>query len=197
MGQYYHPTNIDKKQFVYSHSIKEKYTSDDGRTFESRVGLKLMEHSYIDNPMMNLVERLLMPDGAWHKNSIVWAGDYADGEGIESDRNGGTLNWYLIVGENKENEVNHEGMTEKIPEEYRYIINHTKKQFVDKSKLVEGKWGIIHPLSLLTAEGNGRGGGDYRGSREDEVGLWARDSISVETKAPEGFTEIDGQFKEA
>jgi hypothetical protein len=54
----------------------------------------------------------------------------------------------------------------------------------------------IHPLSLLTAEGNGRGGGDYRGAHEDLVGSWARDVISVEREAPAGFTELECEFSE-
>ena len=42
----------------------------------------------------------------------------------------------------------------------------------------------LHPLSLLTAEGNGRGGGDYNGPNMDMVGTWARDVISMENEAP-------------
>jgi hypothetical protein len=46
-----------------------------------------------------------------------------------------------------------------------------------------------HPLPLLTAEGNGRGGGDYRGE-SPLIGSWARDVISVETEAPTDFEEL-------
>jgi hypothetical protein len=49
----------------------------------------------------------------------------------------------------------------------------------------------IHPLPLLTCEGNGRGGGDYRGE-SDLVGRWSRDLISVEPVLAEleGYKEI-------
>jgi hypothetical protein len=46
-----------------------------------------------------------------------------------------------------------------------------------------------HPLPLLTCEGNGRGGGDYRGD-SPLIGSWARDIISVEEVKPEGFEEL-------
>jgi hypothetical protein len=35
----------------------------------------------------------------------------------------------------------------------------------------------------LTAEGNGRGGGDWKG--DGPVGSWARDVISAETERPD------------
>jgi hypothetical protein len=55
---------------------------------------------------------------------------------------------------------------------------------------------ILHPLSLLTAEGNGAGGGDYRGSNEIIVGSWARDVISIDEEIPENYTELICKFNE-
>ena len=78
---------------------------------------------------------------------------------------------------------------EKDTTRFRFVVNHTKKQFVDKTKLASCGGYTIHPLPLLTCEGNGRGGGDYRGD-SSLVGSWARDVISVEVDAPEGFEEI-------
>ena len=66
MGQYYKPINLTKKQWLYSHDYHN--------------GLKLMEHSYIGNSFMQIIEQLLSPTGSWHKDPIVWAGDYADKE---------------------------------------------------------------------------------------------------------------------
>jgi hypothetical protein len=73
---------------------------------------------------------------------------------------------------------------------YKYIVNHTKKQYISKENRE------IHPLPLLTAEGNGMGGGDYRGSNEMEVGSWARDCISLEKEIPIGFEELTLVFEE-
>ena len=58
---------------------------------------------------------------------------------------------------------------------------------MDKNKVPEIKdWegAKIHPLPLLTCEGNGRGGGDFRGDEKGIVGSWARDVISVEKTNP-------------
>jgi hypothetical protein len=41
----------------------------------------------------------------------------------------------------------------------------------------------------MTAEGNGRGGGDMHDA-PSFVGSWARDVISVEEAVPEGFEQI-------
>ena len=60
----------------------------------------------------------------------------------------------------------------------RYIINTNKKQYIDLW-MVEGVDTPLHPLPLLTAEGNGRGGGDYEGTNMKLVGSWARDFIKV------------------
>ena len=57
----------------------------------------------------------------------------------------------------------------------------------------------MHPLPLLTCEGNGNGGGDYHSEYGKEyVGTWARDLIGcVSTKKDlEGYTEIIPNFKE-
>lgn len=172
MGQYYYPVSIDRMEYVHSHDYDN--------------GLKLMEHSYIGNQLMNAVESLLSPNSDWYKTKLVWAGDYADPENNEEK------NLHTIVFERE---------TKRTPKSiggdgYRFIINHTKKQYVDKRKIKKDDKGYrIHPLSLLTAEGNGRGGGDFRG-KDTRIGTWARDIISVDIVFPEGYTEINGQFKE-
>jgi hypothetical protein len=84
-------------------------------------------------------------------------------------------------------------------------VNHTKKVFVDKTKVPESEGWRIHPLPLLTAEGNDRGGGDYRYNNEEEkevVGSWARDVISIEKENPTmttgtmDYTEVEFKLYE-
>jgi len=191
MGQYYYPISLDKKQFILSHDCA------DGGDF---VGLKLMEHSYIGNPMVNVVEHLLMPGGEWYKSRLVWAGDYADGEpDLEKDENGETPNLHCIIGDDDNNKIIGDLLLKNlgnIPEEYCYVVNHSLKQFVDKRKIKKNDWGgKIHPLPLLVSEGNGRGGGDFHGE-DERIGFWARHIISIEKEIPEGYEEIDGQFIE-
>jgi len=176
MGQYYKPINMDKKQFVYSHTYNN--------------GLKLMEHSWVGNAFVNVVENLIAEGGAWHGDRIVWAGDYADEE--KNRKN----NLYHIIGNPDKNEIKPEVNEKK----YRYVLNMDTKEFVDIKKVPltdvwedeNGKeWPFtVHPLPLLTCEGNGRGGGDFR--KEDPIiGTWARCRVSVSTRKPKGYTEIE------
>lgn len=142
-------------------------------------GVKLMEHSFLENNFVSTFEFGLSPESALHKSRVVWAGDYADGE-----QEGGT-NLYTQC-----DEYQQIFPKEKDTTPYRFVLNHSKKQFVDKSTIPMDRGGRrLHPLPLLTCEGNGRGGGDFRDG-EPLVGSWARDVISVEKEAPEGFEEI-------
>jgi hypothetical protein len=198
MGQYFFPVSLtsDKnnvKSFVYSHHIKSRWKTHDGRMVTSGQGLKLMEHSYLKNKMMLCVEALLIEGGEWHKTPIVWSGDYSD-----PLRAG--MNYYEMCdstdeGEHVARELIPKPLTKKEAKEFRFIVNHTKKEFVDKTKVPSVDGWQIHPLSLLTAEGNGRGGGDFRGENK-AVGIWARDVISVEKEIPKDFKEIKPNFIE-
>lgn len=203
MGQYYRPMVLTKNernqdrpaQWINSHDVKTKYKRNDGKTMLLGQGLKLMEHSWMNNPLCQLVEYLLLPGNAWHKQPIVWAGDYADGEYHN------TYNWMDINGvihtheENLYNFCKIEnkykvGKKPKLLKKFKYILNHTTKQFVDKTKVPKDKDGWqIHPLPLLTCEGNNRGGGDYRGDN-NIIGSWARHIISVDAEIPEDYTEL-------
>jgi len=145
-------------------------------------GIKLTEHSYLENPFVNAVEFLLSPLGSLYKSRIVWAGDYADAE--ENSEN-----LYHLAHSKENSSKEYEPKPEKLSKEYKYIVNHTKKQYIDKSKYLD-----IHPLPLITAEGNGRGGGDYHGSHEDKIGSWARDVISIEKELLPEYTEFEYTF---
>ena len=175
MGQYFKPILLAEnkktvKAWMYSHEYDN--------------GLKLMEHSYIGNHFVSSFESLIKNN----PQRVVWAGDYAD------ECKGRKTNLYSRCKDTeKANPTESVSVTKT-----RYIVNHTKKQFVDKFSLPEIKdWEgtKIHPLPLLTCEGNGRGGGDFRGENKF-VGAWARDVISVESKKPQGFTEIKPDFAE-
>lgn len=165
MGQYYYPIILapGKMIKIYAAMCPTDY----------KTGAKLMEHSYLTNDFVQTFEFELSPDGFYHKSRVVWAGDYADKEAIGANLYEQCIDAMMIQPEVKS--------TEK----YRFLVNHTKTQYVDKSEVQNG----LHPLPLLTAEGNGHGGGDYRGNSA-LIGTWARDVISVETTAPEGFDKI-------
>jgi len=213
MGQYY--------KAVFLAENKKPIASVSSYDFGS--GAKLMEHSWAKNPFVRFVERQLMVA----PQKVVWAGDYADHEdpttitereiklladeeseywNAEKLRKEG-VNLYsladtigkLIHDERVENKYEHDykGVA---PLTAKYLVNHDKKQFVNKTKVPkDGDGWKIHPLPLLTCEGNGRGGGDFYINTEKKqgnvklIGTWARDTISVvSTKAeiPKEYTEL-------
>lgn len=147
-------------------------------------GYKLTEHSYIGNNFVEAVEYLISPLGMFYRSRLVWSGDYADNEeGLDE-------NLYFI----SDYHTNKDKMSFPSPynmSSYRYIVNHTQEKYVNKNNTSNS---TIHPLPLLTAEGNGRGGGDYRGENLHLVGTWARDTISLEKEIPDGYDELVCQF---
>ena len=148
-------------------------------------GSKLMEHSYLNTDMMKDIEYHLSPEGALYRSRLVWAGDYA------VEEKGRDMNLYHMCKE----ESSGKKMTSSnvcYTTDCQYILNHTKKQYVDKKNLPND----IHPLPLLTSDGNGAGSGDFRGTDEILCGDWARDVISMERVLPEGYTELVCRFEE-
>jgi len=175
MGQYYKPINLDTNEWILAHDCDN--------------GLKLMEHSWIGNTFVGAVMQLLLKGEKWYKSPIVWCGDYYDEEGEEG--------YYGKVTD--ETKIIPDLSLEEEKQEKAIIVNHTKKEYVVCSKIPKDSGdGKINPLPLLTALGNGRGGGDYYGEVPDieKVGIWARDIISVDFEVPKGFTELKVMFKE-
>ena len=85
--------------------------------------------------------------------------------------------------------------------ETRYLVNHTKKEYVDKNKTPNNDGWRVHPLPLLTCDFcNGRGGGDFNGTDPNNlVSRWTRNLIEVvstKKKIPKGYTEIKPNFEE-
>lgn len=189
MGQYYHPISLERKESVYSHDYNN--------------GLKLMEHSWIGNEFVNVVENLIAEGGLWYGTRLVWAGDYAD---PEIDEEGNVIQYeydgkmydktlYDMYGDNKIKPT-----FDKKIRNFRYVINMDTKEFVDMKKVPLCDTWIdpdtkkeypyyIHPLPLLTCEGNGRGGGDYH-KESPLIGSWARNRVTVSTRKPKGYKEI-------
>jgi len=161
MGQYYYPIILAENGKIIICMSPYDYNN----------GSKLTEHSYLNNSFVHTFEFGLSPEGIYHKSRVVWAGDYADPE-----EDGVALY-------NRCDEYNTIRPDPKV-NKYRFLVNHTKKQFVDKEKIPKSEHGYtFHPLPLLTAEGNGRGGGDYT-PHHPLIGSWARDVLSVEEIAP-------------
>lgn len=173
MGQYYHPISIEKEQYVLSHDFEN--------------GLKIMEHSWIGNNFVNVVMNMISKGGKWFKTKIVWAGDYAEvEEGLD-------VNLYKKFYDNQmpKKDLAHE---EQHKNQNRYLVNLTKKEYIDlkKTEKNKNKWGwSIHPLPLMTCEGNGQGGGDFFGGDPDGlVGSWSRCVVVAQKTKPRNCKEI-------
>jgi hypothetical protein len=166
-------------------------------------GNKLMEHSYLNNKFMNAMEYLISINGMFYKSRIIWTGDYADAvEPIQENDDGEELNLYLIAEQQYAKYISpyvNEKCIDNM-DKYRFIVNHTKKLYVDKQKCEENSYGLcIHPLPLLVSDNcNGRGGGDYFGNNETLCGTWRNDVISVEKSIDTliDYKELECNFEE-
>ncbi len=167
MGQYYMPVikRGNKLRRVYSHDFQN--------------GLKLTEHSYIDNNFVNVVANELVDNPA----QLYWLGDYAE----ESDFESPTM-YKRIYGYAWEREKNSGTTVENANDNFDwnkdwYYINETKKEFTLMPKPSNLDW-VFTPISLLTAIGNGRGGGDYH-KENSMVGYWAGDKVYLSQNKPD------------
>lgn len=131
---------------------------------------------------------------------VAWVGDYADDFNWDSEvidqRPIPSKLWESAWKSEKEEDIKYK----KFNYEGKYLCNHTVGLAVNFDVymgMCKDKYGsIIHPLSLLTACGNGLGGGDYCRDLPDAecVGCWCNDSISIEDELPKGFEEVEYRF---
>jgi hypothetical protein len=185
MGQYYKPVNLDKREFLYSWDYDN--------------GLKLMEHSWLTNPFVEIVMNLIGPGGAWEKNRLVWAGDYDDeGKYPEfTDTPGNLYSMCCVDGGSVFNLISPSPIDHP---EYRYIINHDKNVYVDLKDLLfsyEGLNWTVHPLPILLCSSNGRGNGDYHGKNGKKlVGSWEGNRVSSSFERPSKMKKLKITFKD-
>jgi len=214
MGQYYTPILFkgNTKKAFYSHQFDN--------------GLKLMEHSYIGNSFTESIVKYMLETGGSFR--LAWVGDYAqefldnEAKGEEKFPNPAFYEDADLFG-SKFRKIIQKFVDYERNETKKYFqptrvnrmenssqlvfVNHTKKEFVDMEHYCDDNkcdnWGCkIHPLPLLTAIGNGYGGGDYRGSKVTDinyVGTWAGDEIEVVNwfdNRENNYKEIRPLFKE-
>lgn len=180
MGQYYDAVLQDK----------------DGEQFStSRIGnLKLMEHAWFGDNLMNKVEYKL-----YHNPMrVLWLGDYADDDVIKS----------VTAGKPQVKPVDESHEIFAINNTFsvagKFLVNHDKKQYINIDRYYEKNaypvWreqlDCIHPLPILTNISNGEGGGDYFGVNMELAGSWAWDVIEITDNAPNGYAEALFTFNE-
>lgn len=199
MGQYFDQITENKEGIrVWDCQIKcpENIKGTNEYYKNYYVGVKLMEHSWLKNKFMQSMSNYI------YKNptKLAWVGDYADSfhwEHPEGKPNPEELH-KLAWGEQKSEEMPYS----KFDYNGKFLVNHTHKialsfdEYIKNSTDKDGY--CVHPLSLLTACGNGLGGGDfweqYIGA--SDVGLWCGDKISIEDQVPEDYTLEQYCFKE-
>lgn len=200
MGQYYQVLTQKHNQQNKSYNGDVLYGNHREYTMA-----KLMEHSWWYNGFVNSICKKIFD--ANEQIRVAWIGDYAEDTIAYADTD--TINGltqkdidelFADCWKTEGNAVQYEDFTL----DGMYLINHTKKVFVDCSKYCQNNkttdnW-CIHPLPLLTCIGNGLGGGDYSNPTEDSttelVSSWAWDWISIEKTIPDGYEEICPIFKE-
>ena len=153
MGQYYRPILGDKYGLnckVYDRTVDGEYTL-----------AKLLEHSWWRNPFVNAFSENLYEE----PGRVCWVGDYADEpeDFCFSNCSAFYVPCYRAIWGDKVKlqTILSTGFTL----DEKFLVNYDTKEYVDLEeykKLSVDKHGwVIHPLPLLTAVGNDRGGGDF------------------------------------
>lgn len=169
MGQYYRFINLDKKE-----------ACDRNREF-----WKLTEHSYVGNYYCNDILSLI--NNEWKGDRVLHVGDYAEENDISTTSE-------LIKKLNKEFNTKtpfyrysycfEDVKPNKVKNNIRYVYNLDKKEYIDLyEQPIMDTWfyddtigfNKLNSFALLTACGNGQGGGDYDGINNDKIGSWAGD----------------------
>lgn len=221
MGQYYRGAILGKKSIEKEKITIEKALC----CYAHGNGSKVMEHSYVGNTYVGAYVELLAnkyygypfvwvgdyADDKFNTNVYQLARQYIDDiikvnaekQGFVKDYDSYRKIMKYDCGDEfvldvKDEEYFAEKYTYKEVGgnklKYKYILNLSKKEYVKIPEYKKNEW-TIHPLPLLCADGNGRGGGDYSGSDMDKVGVWAYDRIGISNEIPNEFTELVVNFE--
>lgn len=182
MGQYYR-------------AYLESSESDKYEVYRPWSGAKLCEIAFCEQPFIDLVLNRLIENPM----RLAFIGDYAN----DNDDKWGEYNHtgYIIrynrayKDETGQNAIRcmKEEEARKVQKEVQdtssaYVVNKTRKEFISLSQYYENASKnyrnnfVMHPLVILTACGNGRGGGDFYCSNDElnsAVGRWAFDFIEI------------------
>lgn len=145
---------------------------------------KLMEHSYWGNPLVDGIAQTILENPA----QVAWIGDYAD-SGDFPDK--------FELARRREGRAVMEP-SPKFTMHNKFLINNTKRRYISCEQFYQDhvwhekfdgreiSW-CYNPLSLLTAVGNGAGGGDFYGNGSERIGEWVFDEILLSEQEPEGY----------
>lgn len=196
MGQYYTALIIREEEI---------------KAYRPKHGIKLMEHSWLTNNLTEKVMSELYDSPA----KVAWIGDYANYDddvfGMDSHEEYMEMYNRAWLDSEHNSDVIRIDLDKDAPINFSIknlnkmsVINHSKKVYIDLGEYIKtseknSDWGVVFPISLLTACGNSRGCGDYHSCTCFEyVGTWAFDTIEVSElcNVPEGYKKQDICFIE-
>ena len=190
MGQYYRPILGDKYGLnckIFDRSVDGQYTL-----------AKLLEHSWWKNPFVNAFSELLYNE----PSRVIWCGDYAD---EPDDFHFPNCSAFYVPCYKEvwgETVAKLTVASSDFTLNGKFLLNHDTRQLVDLNEFkvasVDKHGWTIHPLPLLTAVGNDRGGGDFHKGNTgyENVGIWAWHLISFVDKPSKNFSKFLFVFKE-
>lgn len=196
MGQYYRQLVGNKDGEILAVYNCCSLLPDGTKDFN---GLKLMEHSWMGNWFVNGICKQMYNNPL----RIVWVGDYANEVGdfdFDIPSNPIIPNYYNAWGDKVlPSLIEVDGEFSIIG---KFLLNHDTREYIeitdngylyysrptDKSPL---SW-VIHPLPLLTAVGNDRGGGDFHEGNYgyENVGIWAWHLLEIADGVPMEYEEL-------
>ena len=195
MGQYYRAAVLDCKTSKPDVIIT---------SYDYNCGAKLTEHSYVNN---DFVTATLLYINRFGPKRLIWSGDYGEKTDMKNpdwalyNKTSEEVGLYFdnIWAENpkknqfapapfsnQEMEAAWHEDTYKYDQDYspRYIHNLSKNLWIDLNDYDKDPKGLnLNPIPLLTAIGNGKGGGDYEGTNMELIGTWAGDMFEVFTES--------------
>lgn len=185
MGQYYRPViETENGRVAIGTYLDGEYEC-----------AKLMEQSWFSVPFVLAVASLIYNK----KAKIAWVGDYADNS-VDEFPNIPVQEIYEDVWESEV--IMKELKSSDFTLENKFFVNHDLKEYLDLNKYYKentDKDGYCtNPVSLLTAIGNGLGGGDFDGDKEqvENVGKWAWDTLEITDEPPKKYKEVMYHFIE-
>jgi hypothetical protein len=204
MGQYYKPLLI----------------THDGRVLtldphEFGSFSKLTEHSWISNEFVSAAYSLIRGN----RKRVAWIGDYAYQEYEECDEPytkamlPEEFQKFYDVAWNENSESLPANLFSKrdfaildFDTKGMFLVNHSKRTYIDMAAFIRenttrgGDWDgwCMNPLPLLTACGNGRGGGDFGSIHVgyENIGTWAFDWLEYTKTPPANYETVTYYFDE-
>lgn len=164
---------------------------DDGRqdVLYPDCGMRLRDHMWYGTPFIEQVLDALRGE----PKSVAWIGDYS-GEDIDYELHPRfSPDDYEAVWACGDDGEELPGLRDWEPR--GFLVNADRGVFIDLAEHYgaepAGASGDrVHPLPLLCAIGNDRGGGDYVGINMARAGEWAFDRLAFRDEEPVGYGKI-------